>query len=126
MAWTEAQLDRIGRTDTVEISSYRRDGTLRRWTPIWIVRAGDELYIRSAYGTEGGWYRYATRSSAARLRAGGEEVDIALEPAADQATNDAVAAAYEAKYHAQPSSLRPMLAPPAAGTTTRVVPATAS
>jgi Uncharacterized protein conserved in bacteria (DUF2255) len=30
----------------------RRDGTLRTPRPIWVVRAGDELYVRAAYGPE--------------------------------------------------------------------------
>ena len=126
MTWTEAQLARIGDTDTVEISSYRRDGSLRRWTPIWIVRAGDERCIRPAYGAVGDWYRYAIASARARLRAGGEEVDVVLDAVADAGGNAAVDAAYSEKYRARSSSLRPMLAAAAVATTTRVSPAAGS
>lgn len=120
MPWTTDQLDVLGRAAELQISSYRADGTLRRWTPIWVVRVGDDLYIRSAYGADGAWYRNATRHSAARVRADGIETDVALEPAVDPATNTEIDAAYRAKYRGQESALRPMLAPPAMGTSLRL------
>ncbi|HKE80192.1 MAG TPA: DUF2255 family protein [Solirubrobacteraceae bacterium] len=30
------------------------DNELRRATPIWVARAGDDLYVRAAYGTNKG------------------------------------------------------------------------
>lgn len=117
--------DRIGTASEIHISSYRRDGSLRRWTPIWVVQVGDDLYIRSAYGTEGGWYRWATARQVARVRVDGFETDVALRPAADADTNAAVDAAYTEKYRSQPSALAPMVAETAAATTTRLEPAPA-
>jgi hypothetical protein len=38
---------------------------------MWTVRAGDKLYIRSAYGPDNPWYRRATTSGTGRIRAGG-------------------------------------------------------
>ena len=120
MAWTSDQLERIGDAEELQISSYRDDGSLRRWTPIWVVRVGDELYIRSAFGTAGGWYRHAMSKRAARIRADGVEADISLQPIGDSGTNDLVRRAYEAKYRDQPSALAPMVAPTAAETTLRL------
>ncbi|MFF0454763.1 DUF2255 family protein [Nocardia africana] len=120
MAWTSDQLDRIGDAEELPITSYRDDGSLRRWIPIWVVRVGDDLYIRSAYGTAGGWYRNAMRHRAARVRADGVESDVTLDPIGDSDTNMLVRRAYEAKYRDQPSALEPMVAPTAAETTLRV------
>lgn len=124
MAWSSDELDRIGRSEELHISSYRTDGTLRRWTPIWVVRVGDDLYIRSVFGPEGGWYRNAIRRHTARIRAAGVETDVTLEPEDEADTNAQVDAAYEAKYSGEPDGLRPMVVPPATGTTMRIVTAT--
>jgi hypothetical protein len=120
MAWSSDQLERIGRSEEVRISSYRGDGTLRRWTPIWVVRVGDELYIRSVLGPEGGWYRNAMRRHAARIRAGGVEADVTLVATDGADTNARVDAAYEAKYSGEPDALRPMITSPATETTVRI------
>ncbi|MBY8856938.1 DUF2255 family protein [Nocardia sp. CA2R105] len=120
MPWTSDQLDRIGDAEELHITSYRDDGSLRRWIPIWVVRVGDDLYIRSAYGAAGGWYRNAMRHRAARIRADGVECDVTLDLIGDADTNALVRRAYEAKYRDQPSALEPMVAPTAAETTLRV------
>ena len=38
-AWSAEELERIGRAEELEIATKRADGTLRRWVPIWVVRA---------------------------------------------------------------------------------------
>lgn len=121
MTWTSDQLERIGAAQELQISSYRGDGSLRRWTTIWVVRSGADLFIRSAFGAEGGWYRNAMRDRHARIRAGGVETDVTLDPVGDATTNDEVASAYRSKYHSQPGALEPMLAPAAAVTTVRLL-----
>jgi hypothetical protein len=121
MAWNRDQLEQIGQAEELHITSYRRDGTLRRWTPIWVVRVGDDLYIRSARGRDGGWYRHATRNHAARIRAGDLETDVTLQLTNDAPTNAQVEAAYRSKYQSQTSSLGYMTTPTAAETTLRLV-----
>lgn len=120
MAWSRDQLERIGQTQVLRVSSYRPDGSLRRWTPIWVVRIGDHLYVRSAFGRDSDWYRNAMRHQAARIRAGDIETDVALQPVNDTTTNAEVEEAYKAKYGDQPGALRPMLEPAAAETTVRL------
>ena len=96
-AWSEDELDRIGRARELEIASRRRDGTLRSYVPIWVVRVGDGVYVRSAYGYDNPWFQRALRAGAGRIRAGGVERDVAIEvPTADVA--DEVSAAYHRKY----------------------------
>ncbi len=47
MAWTDEELDRIGNAQELEIAALRADGTLRGPVTIWVVREGDDLYVRS-------------------------------------------------------------------------------
>ncbi len=97
MTWTDDELDRIGGADELQVSSYRSDGTLRPFVTIWVVRTGDNLYIRSAYGRENGWYRRAVTSGRGQIRAGGVEKDVTfVEPTED--VHSALDDAYHAKY----------------------------
>lgn len=96
-AWTTDELDRIGRAEELQVSSRRPDGTLRPYVTIWVVRVGDEVYVRSAYGRENGWFRRALADPRGRVRAGGVEKDVAfVEPPGT--VHPAVDAAYHAKY----------------------------
>lgn len=96
-AWTEDELRRIGGAEEIEIAPVRRNGDLRRATPIWVVRAGDDLYVRAAYGADKGWHGVARTSRKARIDAGGVEQDVAIEDAGP-AVLDAVDAAYRETY----------------------------
>jgi hypothetical protein len=95
--WTNDELSRIDAAQELEIAPRRRDGTLRKAVPIWVVRAGEDLYVRAAYGPKSGWHRVAGASHAGRIRAGGVEKDVTIADA-DNAVNDQVDAAYRAKY----------------------------
>ncbi len=55
--WTPEELDRIGRAEEIGLASRRADGSLRRFVTIWVARLGDEIYVRSAYGPDNGWFR---------------------------------------------------------------------
>ena len=52
-AWTDGELGRIADAQEVEIAPVRRNGELRKPTPIWAVRVGDELYVRTWRGDGG-------------------------------------------------------------------------
>src|SRR3954451_4556445 len=103
-AWTPDDLERIAAPDEVQIAPVRRNGELRRPTTIWLVRAGEELYVRSAYGAGKGWHGVARTSGQARLTAGGADYDVAVEDA-DPAVYDAVDSAYRDKYGARYASI---------------------
>ena len=70
-SWTADEQDRIGRATELSIASRRADGTLGPHGTIWGVRAGCEVYVRSAYGPDNGWYRRAKSRGRGWLRAGG-------------------------------------------------------
>jgi hypothetical protein len=95
--WTADELTRIGQAEELKVSSTRPDGTLRPYVTIWVVRVGDDLYIRSAYGGANPWFVRATTSGTGRIRAGGVEKDVTFAAAAADA-HGAIDAAYRAKY----------------------------
>jgi hypothetical protein len=95
--WTVDELDRIGRAEELRLASVRKDGTLRPYVIMWVVRSGDDLYVRSAYGPDNPWYRRAKASGAGRIRAGGVERDVTFADA-DAGVHAALDEAYHAKY----------------------------
>ncbi len=102
MAWTAEQLAAVGGAEELEVASRRADGTLRPFVTIWVVREGDDIYIRSAYGPDNGWYRRALASGAGRIRAGGVETDVAFEHVSEghEALDDLYRAKYAPRYAA--------------------------
>lgn len=119
-AWTDDQLDRIGRTAEIEIAPRRPDGSLLRSRPIWVVRVDDDLYVRSYRGPDGAWYRTARTTGGAQLSAGRLDVDVRLAPATDIG-RDQVDDAYRSKY-GRSAHVDTMVADGPAGTTLRVLP----
>jgi len=101
-AWTEKELRRVEAAQEIDIAPVRRNGALRRPTPIWIVRAGDDLYVRAAYEANQGWHGVARTSGQARISTAGFERDVAVEDA-DGAVLDQVDAAYRQRYGAYAS-----------------------
>jgi hypothetical protein len=120
--WKPNELERIASSEELEISSSEGHGPDRRWTPIWVVRVDDGLYIRSLLGKRSKWYRRATAGHVARIRTGRLEDDVLLEDAAEPGLNTRVDDAYRAKYAAQSRWLKTAVAPAAAATTMRLVP----
>jgi hypothetical protein len=119
--WTSDELGRIGAAEELEMAPLRRDGTLRRPVPVWVVRDGDDLYVRSFRGTAGAWWRTARATHEGHIRSGGVEKDVTFADVPDDGTNDRVDAAYRAKYGRYGSAyVDPMVASRA--TTLRLVP----
>ena len=96
-AWSNDELDAVGAAEEVEISSRRRDGTLRKPVTIWVVRHGDDLYVRSVKGRAGAWFRgFATRGEG-HVAAGPVDRDVSVVEA-DADLADALDAVYREKY----------------------------
>ena len=120
--WTDDELRRVGGATELELASARADGTLRPPVTMWVVRAGDELYVRSAYGPENPWYRRAVASGRGRIRAGGVEREVTFADAAPDA-HAAIDAAYHAKYDRYgPTIVATVVGPDAEAVTVRLVP----
>jgi hypothetical protein len=96
--WTSDELDKIGGAEELQIATFRRDGTLRKPVIIWVVRLGDDLYVRSAYGRTPAWFRGTQAHREGRISAGGIEKDVAFADA-DPTVADQIDGAYRNKYH---------------------------
>src|SRR5215203_4409130 len=122
--WTSEELSRIGAAEELELASLRRDGTLRPSVTMWVVRAGDDLYVRSAYGPDNPWFRRAKSSGSGHIRAGGLERDVTFADATP-GVHDAIDAAYHAKYDRYgPRIVGSVVGPAAEAVTIRLVPRT--
>jgi hypothetical protein len=120
--WTADELARIARSGELQVASRRSDGSLRPFVTIWVVRSGDDLYVRSAYGPEAGWFRRAKASGDGRIRAGGVERDVAFQEAGPD-VDAGVDAAYHAKYDRHgPRIVGTVVSPEAARLTLRLAP----
>jgi hypothetical protein len=121
-AWTNDELTRIDAAQELKIAPVRRDGTWRKPTTIWVVRAGDDVFVRAAYGPSTGWHRVARTSRAARIWAGGIEKDVTIENA-DDGVLGRVDDLYRQKYrrYAGPV-LDSVINPEARASTLRLVP----
>ena len=119
MPWSSEELTAIGDADELQIASRRADGSLRSYVTIWVVRSGDQLYVRSAYGTENGWFRRAVAAGAGRVRAGGLERDVTFADASTAALDHA----YHQKYdHYGPRYVDPVVGAKAAEATLALIP----
>jgi hypothetical protein len=122
--WTSDELDRIAAADELRLASTRRDGTLRRPVTIWVVRHGDDLYVRSAYTRDAGWFRGVQDRHEGHIRAGSVDKDVRfVEVEADDSVHDEVDAAYRTKYRPYPVEyVDPVVSPDARAATLRLVP----
>ena len=125
--WSTEDLEQIGRAEELQIATRRADGTLRRWVPIWVVCVGDQVYVRTWYRRDNGWFGHVLGSRRARIRVPGLEVDVGVEDVGSDKEDRAelranVDAAYHAKYarHGGPS-VDGMTTDTAAATTLRLV-----
>ena len=99
MTWTAPDLDRVGAAVELQLAARRSDDSLSPYTTMWVARAGDDLYVRSAHGPDSVWYRRALRHGRARIRAGGVERDVVLTHVpSDNPVHTAIDAAMHAKY----------------------------
>jgi hypothetical protein len=120
--WTAEEFDKIGAAEELEIAPRRDDGTLRKPVPVWVVRVGDDLYVRSWRGRAGAWFRAAQLRHEGRIRADGVEKDVTFVDA-DHAIDDQIDAAYRTKYRRYADSyVPPMISPEARATTLKLVP----
>ncbi|MFI1092349.1 DUF2255 family protein [Streptomyces sp. NPDC020917] len=120
--WNRQTLERIATADELHIAPRRGDGSLRNPTTIWVVRDGDDLYVRSWRGKQGSWWNTARDSHAGHVTAGGAEADVTFTAVSDPAVNDRVDAAYRAKYGRYSGYVEPMVADQARSTTLRLTP----
>jgi hypothetical protein len=119
--WTSDELDTIGKAEELEIAPVRRDGALRKPVTIWVVRDGDDIYVRSVNGRTSSWFRGAQERHEAHIEGGGVDKDVLLVETDE--TNDKIDAAYRAKYHRYAESIvGSVVSPQAQAATLKLVP----
>jgi hypothetical protein len=123
--WFQEDLDLFGGAAEVEVSSVRRDGSWSRSRIVWIVRVGDQLYLRSVNGPEASWYRSTRSRHQGRLEAHGKLRDVMwvdIDAAEHPDINPAIDAEYARKYRGSTSAIAHINSKQARGTTMRVDP----
>jgi hypothetical protein len=110
--WPAGALAKSGATDKIEISTRRRDGSLRPFVPIWTVAIGDA------------WYQYPIQHHAGAIRAAGQPADVTFTPVGQQPDlNKTIDDAYRSKYAQYGDAYRQsMLADQAVATTLQLTP----
>src|SRR5512133_3554799 len=103
--WTSDELNKIGTADELQIASLRGDGTLRKPVTIWVVRLGDDLYVRSVNGRTSAWFRGVQTRHEGRVRAGSVDKDVSFVEEPDSNINDQIDAVYATKYRRYAASI---------------------
>ena len=121
--WTSAELNKIGSAEELQIASLRQDDALRKSVTIWVVRVGDDLYVRSVYGRGSAWFRATQVRHEGHIQAGGVDKDVAFVDETDSDINEQIDAAYRTKYRRYAASIvDTTLTPAARDATIRLVP----
>lgn len=120
-AWSKEELTQISETLEIRIAGRRTDGSLHKAIIIWAVEHGGDVYVRSVNGPDAGWYQGTQEQGLGHIWAGNLEKDVVLTRVGD--VDDALDAAYRAKYSSTPSDVELIVHGHARGTTLRVDPA---
>lgn len=120
--WTVDELTKIGTAEELEIVSLRSDGTLTKAVTIWVVRLGDNLFVRSVNGRAGAWFRGTQVRHEGHILAGGIEKDVTFVDA-DPGINDQIDTEYRTKYRRYAASIvSHIVSPEARFATIKLVP----
>ena len=98
VTWTRDELAEIAAAEELELASVRRDDTLGKPVTIWVVRVGDDLYVRSGKGDAGAWFRATQVCDAGHIEAGGVGKEVPFVAETDDDINDQIDAAYRSTY----------------------------
>ena len=124
--WSTDELNEIGKAEELKIASLRSDGALTKPVTIWIVRDGDDLYVRSVNGPAAAWFRGTQARHEGRIEAGGITKDVTFVDA-DPEINDQLDAAYRTKYRRYAANIiNSIVTPKARSTTMKIVPRSTS
>jgi hypothetical protein len=122
-AWTNDELNKIEKAEELQIASLRRDGTMRKRVIIWVVRVGDDLYVRSVNGRKSGWFRGVQTRHEGQIQAGGVVKDVSFVEESDPGINEQIGDAYRTKYrHYAASIVSTTVTPHARSATIKFVP----
>src|SRR4051812_24726618 len=122
-AWTSDELNKIGAADELDLASRRRDGALREPVTMWVVRLGDDLYVRAFKGRNGPWFRGVLSRHEGRIQSGGVEKEVEFVEESDPAINEQIDALYHSKYRGYDARyVDPMVTADARAATIKLMP----
>lgn len=120
--WTTQEAHEVTAADEVQIRTRRPDGSLRPPRTIWIVRDGDDVFIRSTNGRGADWFRHAVATGTGQLVSRSATHDVVFIEAHD-ADLDRVDAAYREEYRSYASIVDHLQTPGPRAATLQVHPA---
>lgn len=103
--WTSAELKKIETAEELRVASLRKDGTLRNPVIIWVVRVGDDIYVRSVNGRGSAWFHGVESRHEGQIRAGGVVKDVTFVEESDPHINDQIDKVYRTKYRRYAESI---------------------
>jgi hypothetical protein len=120
--WPGDELLKIVDADDLHVSPLRADGTTPG-TPTWIwcVAVDGELFVRAYHGQASRWYQAALARKSGRIVAAGVNRQVTFERVSGRELDDAIDAAYRAKYAKSPY-LQHMVGASARSATVRIAP----
>ena len=69
-SWTQHELDKIGSAEEIQLVTHP-NGAGGKTVTFWVVRVGDDIYVRSVKGRISAWFCGAQFHHQGRIRAGG-------------------------------------------------------
>src|SRR3989442_1033694 len=122
--WTSDELNKIGNAEELDIASLREDSTLRKARTIWVVRVGNELYVRSVNGRTSDWFRGVETRHEGHIEAGGINKDVSFEEVdTSDSIHSQIDSAYRTKYSRYAANIiNSTLTPKAHSATVKLLP----
>ena len=119
--WTSDELSTIGAAEELQIAPLQQDGSARKPVTVWVVRQGDDLFVRSVNGRTAAWFGGAQVRHEAHIHSGSVDKDVLLVETND--LNDAIDTAYRTKYRRYDAdTVNSDLTPQARAATLKLVP----
>jgi hypothetical protein len=114
--------NRLSTTDEVQIETQQPGANApTHRTTIWIVVAGNNVFVRSVRGNAGRWYQEIKANPNAALHIAGQRIAVRAIPATDEMAINRVSDEYRRKYR-NSSSLPSLLGTETLPTTLRLEP----
>ncbi|NAZ85726.1 DUF2255 family protein [Kineococcus indalonis] len=117
--WDSAEIDLLAGAPEVGVVT-GKSGLSARGTPIWIVRVGDQLCVRSYLGARGRWYQQVRRRGTGVITHDGRRWEVAFEAIGDR--REEVDEAYRHEYGRRSPHVHTITTDGPAATTLRVLP----
>src|SRR5271155_1616234 len=106
-SWSHEDLDSIGNAEEIRITPERLNDPQARTTTIWVVRLGDDLYVRAGAGPAGSWYRQAINAGRGDIVTDAIRRQVTFETNPDVDAN-VIDDLYRTKYPRYSNSLVPL------------------